>query len=490
MIRESVDVLVIGAGFAGSLTSLLLQRIGRSVVLVDRGRHPRFAIGESSTPLADLTLQSLAEEFDLPQLLPLCQYGTWKEQRPELTCGQKRGFSYFLHAPGEPFRTDGQHSRELLVTASRSTGNADTHWLRSDVDTFFARQAAVHGVPVYEGVELRPLARAPWRWAGTTDGEPIEIEARFVVDASGAAGVVPRAVGGVGRQEAFQTRSCSIYAHVEGLEPWHQVLKRLGVDEAAYPFRADAAAVHQLLKEGWMWQLPFDNGVTSVGLVLDGEADVDPPERVWERTIRRYPTLVEQLRGARIVAPADRLVATGRLQRRWTTAAAEDWALLPATAGFIDPLHSTGIAHSLSGVERLIGVFRDHWGREAFYEGLSAYATELEREFELVDHLVAACYATRDRFEVFTAATMLYFVAAITCEERRLAGEHPRFLASDDDRLRERLLKSARRLIALRGRSIGDPARLVNEVRETIAPWNRAGLLSPDVPNMYHYIGH
>src|SRR5690606_25228512 len=104
--------------------------------------------------------------------------------------------------------------------------------------------------------------------------------------------------------------------------------------------------------------------------------------------------------------------------------------------------------------------------------------------------LVAACYATRSTFEVFTAATMLYFVAAIACEERRLAGEHPRFLASDDERLRERLLESARRLLAVRGHSIGDSVSLVNEVRDAIAPWNRAGLLAPAVPNMYHYTGH
>jgi tetracycline 7-halogenase / FADH2 O2-dependent halogenase len=490
MIRESVDVLVIGAGFAGSLTALLAQRIGRSVVLVDRGRHPRFAIGESSTPLADLTLQSLAQQYDLPEFLPLCKYGTWKEQRPELICGQKRGFSYFLHTPGEPFRSDESHSRELLVTASRSMENSDTHWLRADVDSFFARQAAGHGVLLFEGVDLQLLARRPWRWAGTTDGEPIEIEARFVIDASGPAGVVPRAVGDVGRQETFRTRSCSIYAHMEGLESWHQVLQRIGVDDADYPFRADAAAVHHLLEEGWMWQLPFDNGITSIGLVLDLADPVEQPEAVWERIIARYPTLQEQLHEARIVAPADRLVTTGRLQRRWTTSAGSDWALLPATAGFIDPLHSTGIAHSLSGVERLIGLIDEQWEKDSFGAGLKMYSAELKREFELIDHLVAACYATRTNFEVFTAATMLYVVAAITCEERRLAGARSWFLASDDDRLLEQLLTSARRLIDLHGQAIAAPGRVVREIRESIAPWNRVGLLAPEIPNMYHYTGH
>ncbi len=50
MIREDADVIVLGAGFAGSMIALVLHQLGRRVVLVERGRHPRFALGESSTP--------------------------------------------------------------------------------------------------------------------------------------------------------------------------------------------------------------------------------------------------------------------------------------------------------------------------------------------------------------------------------------------------------------------------------------------------------
>ena len=51
--RIDADVAVVGSGFAGSLVSLALTRRGRRVVMIERGRHPRFAIGESSTPLAN-----------------------------------------------------------------------------------------------------------------------------------------------------------------------------------------------------------------------------------------------------------------------------------------------------------------------------------------------------------------------------------------------------------------------------------------------------
>ena len=50
------DVAIVGSGFAGSLAALALLKRRRRVVLVERGRHPRFAIGESSTPLANLLL--------------------------------------------------------------------------------------------------------------------------------------------------------------------------------------------------------------------------------------------------------------------------------------------------------------------------------------------------------------------------------------------------------------------------------------------------
>ena len=49
-IRIDTDVAVIGSGFGGSLTALALRARGQRVVLIERGRHPRFAIGESSTP--------------------------------------------------------------------------------------------------------------------------------------------------------------------------------------------------------------------------------------------------------------------------------------------------------------------------------------------------------------------------------------------------------------------------------------------------------
>ena len=59
------DVAVVGSGFAGSLLAMIVSRQGRSVILLEKGRHPRFAIGESTTPLSNLLLEELASRYDL-----------------------------------------------------------------------------------------------------------------------------------------------------------------------------------------------------------------------------------------------------------------------------------------------------------------------------------------------------------------------------------------------------------------------------------------
>src|SRR5712691_7205835 len=99
--RVQADVVIIGSGFAGSLTALALRRRGRRVVLVERGRHPRFAIGESSTPLANLLLEEIADRYDLPRVRVFSKWGTWQRARPEVAAGLKRGFAFLFHRPVE-----------------------------------------------------------------------------------------------------------------------------------------------------------------------------------------------------------------------------------------------------------------------------------------------------------------------------------------------------------------------------------------------------
>ena len=137
----------------------------------------------------------------------------------------------------------------------------------------------------------------------------------------------------------------------------------------------------------------------------------------------------------------------------------------------------------------MVRLIKQRWGTAQLQTELETYERELAREFHLVDHLVAACYATRSGLDVFTAATMLYFVASIRCEERRLDGDRPAFLGTDDHLLYQQLLRSATRLITLRGSPPVDTHGIVDEIRTAIQPWNAADLLQPEKHNMYLYTG-
>ena len=95
------DVAIVGSGFAGSLLARILTRLDYHVTLIEKARHPRFAIGESSTPLGNLCLERLSRRYDLPDLYQLAAHGRWIESHPGLERGLKRGFTFYRHHPHE-----------------------------------------------------------------------------------------------------------------------------------------------------------------------------------------------------------------------------------------------------------------------------------------------------------------------------------------------------------------------------------------------------
>src|SRR5207237_1905475 len=138
---QSCEVAIVGSGFAGSLLARVLAVQGYRVVLLERGTHPRFAIGESSTPLANLSLERLAQRYQLDECHDRAAHGRWVTRFPDVRRGLKRGFTFYRHHPGRSFDNRGLESERLLVAASPHDHVADTHWLRADVDHHFVRQA-------------------------------------------------------------------------------------------------------------------------------------------------------------------------------------------------------------------------------------------------------------------------------------------------------------------------------------------------------------
>ncbi|HSS44778.1 MAG TPA: FAD-dependent oxidoreductase, partial [Thermoanaerobaculia bacterium] len=260
------DIAVVGSGFAVSLFALVARRVGRSVVLIEKGTHPRFAIGESSSPLANLLLEELCDRYDLPRLKPLAAWGTWQRAYPEIGCGLKRGFTFYGHRPGQPFAANRERRDQLLVAASPRDEVADTHWYRADFDHFLVREAQAAGVEYLDQTMLESFD-APGNGAvleGERRGKRVSLKARFVVDASGPRGLLHRELGLPETMFPGFLPTQGLYTHFEGVERWDRVM----TSEGTPPFPVDAAAVHHVFDGGWIWVLRFNNGITSAGVAV------------------------------------------------------------------------------------------------------------------------------------------------------------------------------------------------------------------------------
>src|SRR5882672_6308450 len=168
------DLAIVGSGFGGSLLSLVARRLGKSVILIEKGKHPRFAIGESSTPLANLLLDELARRYELPRLLPLTKWGLWQKEYRQIGCGLKRGFSFFHHQKGQPWTSTPERRNELLVAAGPHDAIADTHWFRADVDQFLVNEAVAERVEYVDRVHLNGVEFAGdvVKLTGSREGVP------------------------------------------------------------------------------------------------------------------------------------------------------------------------------------------------------------------------------------------------------------------------------------------------------------------------------
>ena len=482
--KASFDIAVIGSGFGGSLMAMIAKRLGRSVVMIERGKHPRFVIGESSTPLANLLLEELARRYDLPEVATLTKWGAWQQKHREIACGLKRGFTFYHHTPGQPWTPQPDRSNELLVAASPHDAIADTHWYRPDFDHFYVREAQKLGVEYLDETRLNGVAMNPGgvTLRGERQGESVEIKARFVIDASGPHGLLHRELG-LG-EKSFEHLPCTeaLYSHFTGVERWDA----LTPSAETPPYPVDDAALHHVFNGGWMWVLRFNNGITSAGVAatrkLANQLRFSEGEAAWHRLLDTLPGAARQFASARPTLP---FIHTPKLSFRTQTVVGPNWALLPSAAGFVDPLLSNGFPLTLLGIERLALALETDWGTERFTPRLQAYEQQTLRELDITAELVGALYASMDDFEVFTAVTMLYFAAAMTAETRRriCAKDPPSFLLERDATFGPALRECLRLVRA----GAGDTARkaLLAAIQRAIEPINLARLGEASRRNWY-----
>lgn len=246
MQTEKVDVLVIGAGPAGSIASSIIHQQGFKVKVVEKEKFPRFVIGESLLP----RVMDHLEEAKL------------------LDAVKKVGFQEKF---GAKF-VRGNEICDFNFSEQFSKGYTWTWQVpRAQFDQVLSSTVASMGVEVEEQTSVIDIKFNGTRSITTVvdkDGNKKQIEAKFIVDASGYGRVIPRMFN-LDKPSAFDPRKTH-FTHFRDLK------RPEGIDGNRI-----TVVVHQ--KRTWIWIIPFSNGITSVGFVADPEFFKDFPENATER---------------------------------------------------------------------------------------------------------------------------------------------------------------------------------------------------------------
>lgn len=463
--------------------AMIARQLGRSVVLLERGTHPRFAIGESSTPLSNLLLEELAAKYNLPEIGNLTKWGVWQDSHAEIACGLKRGFSFFHHELGLQKPAMRTRETELLVAASPYDRIADTHWYRSDFDWFLVQQAQKLGVEYLDGVKLKQCLEDSCgiTLRGTQRGEGTTVRAQFVIDATGPRGFLHRALELGERELPAMPDTQILYSHFAEVKPLQDVRWK----DAPYP--VEDAAVHHVFPGGWIWMLRFNNGITSAGVVaterLANEWNLREGRQAWDRVLLAVPELRQQFTDAEAVQPFRHSARPGF---RSASIAGEHWAFLPSAAGFVDPLLSTGFTLNLLGIQRLAEVISHALDGDEFTSRLRTYVKNTDEELIATARLIGALFANMENFPLFAAITLLYFAAASYSEAAHRLGRPELatgFLLHDHPQFRARVEEVLTR--AMRAPRGDGSAVLVEDVLRAIEPIDVAGLTKRDRRNWY-----
>jgi len=411
---EKYDIAVIGSGMGGSACSTVLAKLGYRVLLLERGSHPRFAIGESATPVMSKKIRYLGEAYGIPEFDELSTYDKIKQSGNTMLCGPKELFHYFLHKPGQVEPIQQGLLPELIV----QTPEIDVQFFRAESDKFFVELAQRYGVTYSDqtsvedihfgsnGVDIQCMRNQ----------ETIKYSCDFVIDGTGFNSIIGSKFNlkVQGDQLTTPLKSRSIFTHFKDIGDFEEVLKSSPSFVDRSPAPRCRATQHHCFEGGWVWLIPFEDGVTSVGLNLDIDRfpmnDKEASTEFWE-IISQYPIIHDLLKGREIERP---FVKTGRLQFLNEQMVGDRWAMLPASAYGLDAWFSTGLAVSFMAIHRLAEVLHnDVFPQRSFdRKHLVNYEEALKKEFHHVSKMVNGMYKSFSHFDVFKHYCFFCFMGA------------------------------------------------------------------------------
>jgi flavin-dependent dehydrogenase len=323
------DVAIIGGGLAGLTLALQLRaRLpSLSITVLEREDHPvpvaAHKVGESTVEIGAHYLDSvlgLGAHLREHQLRKFGFRFFFSENSPGIDAVTELGASRYLHTPG--YQLD-----------------------RGILENFLGERARAQGVSFVTGTTVRDIRLAddgPHGVDYMRAGAEEHLEADWVVDASGRAGLLRRQLG-------LQTDN-GHYANAA----WFRLATRIDIDDwsqdAAWHARCDYRerwlSTNHLVGPGyWVWLIPLSSGSHSVGIVADESLHPLREYNSFERALAWLHAHQPQL--ARVVEQKRDTLQDFIALRRFSYGckrvfSPRRWALTGEAGLFLDPFYSPG----------------------------------------------------------------------------------------------------------------------------------------------------
>ncbi len=319
MSSSPLDVLIAGAGPAGSAAALRLARAGLRVMAVDRAEFPRHkACAEYMSPEGIRHLASLGvlDAVERHGGHPIRGTTVIAPRGARLT-------GLFARASHAPFRDTGLSVSRLLldhalVSAARSAGAT------------ILERTAVRGVLREAGAVTGLVLEGP-------DRTPREVRARLTIGADGLHSLLAREMG---VRRSGPLRRFAFVAHVGGV-----------------PGLGPTAEMH-VAADGYVGLNPLGGGVANVALVVPAtraRAAQGRAEAFFHEAVGQFPGVRGRIRRDAVVRE---VMVTGPFDA-WSRRVVGDGVLLVGDAAdFFDPFTGEGICAALKGAELLEPVAR------------------------------------------------------------------------------------------------------------------------------------